>query len=172
MLIALKVFARGIALRDRLGELTYLSNHRQTRATIGRARMKQIRRHAVRAGWTTRTTAGVLAAVWIGQLARQLEPTRRLRLGQQILTQQRDRLDALEWIIEYQTGRKNMVGTDVFLMRFNVANGTIAAWLEEGLAVDPAARNAVVAMAAWGLAGIPEDEADERLAELLEQLDP
>ena len=139
------------------------------RHALGR-RLHEVCRLGVRSRWATRTTAAVAAAIWIWQLTRELEPERRMRLGRAILGQERSGLGALDWLHEFESDRMNVVGEDTFLLRFNVANGTIAAWGSEGRAIDPGARKIFLAMAAWGLAGMEDAQVELGLQELLQQL--
>lgn len=169
MLTALRTPFHRFVVRQRLQELAYLTSDRQMRHALGR-RLTDTCRLGVRSGWATRTTATVAASIWIWILARELEPERRMRLGRAILGQERSGVGALDWLQEFESDRMNVVGEDTFLLRFNVANGTIAAWRSEGRAIDPGARKIFLAMAAWGLAGMEEAEVELRFEELLQQL--
>lgn len=170
MLTALRLPFRRFVVRHRLHEMMYLSSDREIRAVLGGA-LDEICRHSLRSGWTSRTAAAVLGAVWIGRLARSLDHDRRMWLGRQIVAQERARYTSLDWLAEFDSDRMNVVGMDVFLLRFNFGSGTLAAWIAEGKAVDPGVRRVFLAMAAWGLAGMPEKEAERRLDELLADLE-
>lgn len=170
VLKTLKVpFHRFIA-RHRFQDLAYLSSDRQLREELGPS-LNRVCRRAVQGGWTTRTTAGVLGAIWIGRLARLLDPDRRMRLGQEILAQEKAGLSALDWLHEFDSSRMNLVGIDVFLVRFNMANGTLASWIAEGRAVDPGVRRIFLSMAAWSLAGLLPEEIESRFERLVSELD-
>jgi phage baseplate assembly protein W len=170
VLTALRTAAHRFMVRQRLQEIAYAANDRQMRETLGSA-INDVCRRGVRSGWTARTTAAVLAAIWIGALARNLPQERRMRIAQVILKQEKAARTPLDWFEEYGSGRLNVVGTDLFLLRYNVASGTLATWVAERRSVDAGVRRIFAAMAAWGLAGISEEEAEQRFGELLSDLD-
>ncbi|HMO28792.1 hypothetical protein [Enterovirga sp.] len=170
MLTALRLPFRRFVVRHRLHEMAYLSSDREIRAVLGGA-LDEVCRRSILSGWSSRTAAGILGAIWIGRLARSLDHDRRMWLGEQILAQERARYTSLDWLAEFDSDRMNVVGMDVFLLRFNFASGTLASWIAEGKAVDPDVRRIFLAMAAWGLAGMPEQEAEQRFYDLLAELE-
>ena len=152
-----------------LHEAAYLASDRRLREDLGSHR-KRLSRRAIREGWSPRTTAAILAAIWIAGHAMRLEPARRRRIAETIMEQERAGLDALRWLDEYHGGRLNAVGTDVQLMRFNHARGTIETWIAEREAVDPRVRRIFLAMAAWSLSDMSSAEIEARFADLLDEL--
>lgn len=169
MLTWLRMAVHRFAVRQHLQDIAYLTSDRQLRATLRRTLTGTCRRGVI-SSWSTRTTAGIVASIWIAQLARGLEPERRMRIGRQIVDQERAGVTALNWLAEFNSDRMNVVGMDVFLLRFNAGSGTLAAWIAEGRSIDPGVHRIFLAMAAWGLAGVPEDEVEARFEEALEDI--
>lgn len=166
----LRTAVHRFVVRQRLEDLAYLANGRQLRTDLGR-RLDDLCRRGVRSGWTTHTSAAVAASVWIWQLTQSLEHERRMRIGRAILAQERRGIGALDWLGEFDSDRMNVVGEDVFLLRFNYTNGMLAEWSAKGKPLDPAARRLFLAMAAWGLAGMEPAEVDQRFEELVAEFD-
>lgn len=169
MLTTLQSMMHRAAAGRFLREAAYLASDRQLREELG-AHRKRLSRRAIREGWSPRTTAAILAAIWIAGHAIRLDPERRRRIAETIMQQERAGLDALRWLEDYHGGCLNTVGIDVQLMRFNHARGTIEAWIAEREAVDPHVRRIFLAMAAWSLSDMPAAEIETRFADLLDDL--
>ena len=153
-----------------LVELSHLATERQLRHELGKD-IDRYSRRGLRAGWSSRTTAAILAAIRSGRLARHLDHDRRMRIGRVLSEQDSHEASALEWLAALKDGRLNVVGLDTFVLRYNTTSGLLASWIRRGENVDPHVRPIFIAVSAWALAGLDDAILAERFEELLGGLD-
>ncbi|WP_375461078.1 hypothetical protein [uncultured Enterovirga sp.] len=166
--------ARGLRLRIRryvvvsyLADLSHDGTERRVRNELG-GHVDDYSQRGLREGWSSRTTAAVLAAVRFGKLALDLDHDRRMRIGRVLSEQDSGERAALAWLVAFNSGRLNGVGIDSFVLRYNYTSGLLASWIIRGKAVDPRVRPIFIAVSAWALAGVARAEIDQRLEELLD----
>lgn len=158
-------FRRYLAL-SYLADLSHLATERDLRREL-RGEITRYSRRGLQAGWSARTTAAILASLRSAYLAQELDHDRRMRVGRVLTEQDSSGVNALEWLVDFTSGRLNVVGTDSFVLRYNYTSGLLASWIVGGKAVDPHVRPIFIALSAWALAGLEQATLADRLKELL-----